>query len=148
MSELVQEHIDNMAKLSNYRRILEQDYPENSELIRTLGVTLNSSFDELYSALNNRLTFKENMNSTINEFTVTVDSNGKPKTDTAFKLSSNQATIEGLFVINVSGATDDKLLPNSGVFVSFARSENNIIINNIKGLQADKSYKVKVIAIG
>lgn len=136
-----------MARLSNFRRILEQDYPDDSELIKKLGIVLNSSFDELYSALSNRLTFRDNISSTISEVVVTVDSAGKPKAQTSFKLV-NQTTVEGLLVINVTGEKDDTLLPNSAVFVSFTKSEDNIIINNIKGLQSDKSYRIKVIVLG
>ncbi len=137
-----------MAKLSNYRRVLEQDYPDDAELIKKLGITLNSSFEELYNAMNNRLTFKENFNATMQEFTVAVDANGTPKNRTTFKLQNNQQNAEGLIVINVTGASDPTALPTSGVFVSFVKSEGNIIIQNIKGLAPDKSYSVKVIVLG
>jgi hypothetical protein len=102
----------------------------------------------LYNALNNRLTFKENFNATIQEFTVTVDANGTPRNRTTFKLSNSQQSAEGLIVINVSGASDPTSLPNAGVFVSFVKSEGNIIIQNIKGLPKDVSFKIKVIVLG
>ncbi len=137
-----------MAKLSSYRRLFGQDYPEQEELIDKIGVPINASFEELYNALNNRLTFRENINATIQEFTVTVDANGFPKNNTQFKLSTTQTTVEGLFVINVTGSKDPGLLPAAGVFVSFKRSENFIVIQNVKGLQADKQYTVKVICLG
>jgi hypothetical protein len=137
-----------MAKMSSYRRVLEQDYPEDQELIKKLGITLNSSFEEIYSALNNRLTFRDNISATIAEFTVTVDSTGTPKNRTSFKLLNNQTITEGLLVINASGASDPTLLPQAGVFVSFVRSENIIIIQNIKGLLPDNSYVIKVIVLG
>lgn len=137
-----------MAKLSSYRRLMEQDFPDDGELIKKLGITINSSFEEIYSALNNRLTIRENLNATIAEFKVAVDISGKPKNNTSFKLTNNQQTVEGLFVIDAFGTNDDTVYPNSGVFVSFVRSEQSIIIRNIKGLTPDLSYTIKVIVLG
>jgi len=137
-----------MAKLSSYRRLLEQDFPDDSELVKKLGITINSSFDELYNALNNRLTIRDNLSATIAEFTVTVNAAGTPRNNTSFKLLNNQTVVEGLLVISVSGASDPTVLPTSGLAISYVRSESNINIQNIKGLQPDKSYRVKVIVLG
>lgn len=138
-----------MAKLSSYRRLFSQDFePEQKELIEQIGTTINSSFEELYLALNNRLTIRENLSATINEFTIAVDAGGNPKNKTQFKLENGQTNVEGLFVINAFGAKNPADLPIAGVFVSFVKSENFIVIQNVKGLQADISYKIKVIALG
>lgn len=137
-----------MAKLSSYRRLFGQDYPENRDLIDQIGTPINASFEEIYSALNNRLTFRENISATIVEFGVTVDSNGYPKNDTQFKLSNGQTTVEGLIVINVTGSKDPSLLTSGGVNVKFKRNENFIIVQNVQGLQADKPYTIKAICLG
>jgi hypothetical protein len=137
------------VKLSNYRRMFEQDFsPEDRPLISKLGVSINSSFEELYNALNNKITIRDNISATIGEFTVTVDSEGIPKNKTSFKLENNQTIVEGLLVINVTGAKDSSILPTGGVFVSFVRNENFIIIQNIKGLEPEQLYKIKVIVLG
>lgn len=136
-----------MAKLSSYRRLFEQDFsPDDKALVEQLGISINASFEELYNALNNKLTIKENISSTIAEFSVTVDANGTPKNKTLFKLESSQTVVEGLLVINCTGV-DPSVFPTSGLAVSFNRSENNIVIRNIKGLQADKPYVIKVLVI-
>lgn len=134
-------------KLSSYRRLLEQDFPENEDLIKKLGITLNSSFSELYDALNNKLTFKDNISSTVTEFTVVVDPSGTPKNKTTFKLQNGQTNIEGLIVINAI-CSDTTIFPTAGVFVSFVRNESNINIQNIKGLPANQTFIVKVIVLG
>lgn len=134
--------------MSNYRRLLEQDYPEDSELIKKIGITINSSFEEIYNALNNRLTVKENLSATIASFAVTVDAFGVPKNKTQFKLLNGQTNVEGLILIDASGTTNPNLLPSSGIFVSFVRDSNNIIIKNIKGLIPDNSYTLKVLVLG
>lgn len=137
-----------MAKLSSYRRLFEQDFsPDDKALIEQLSIPVNSSFEELYNALNNKLTIKENISATIAEFTVMVDNNGTPKNRTLFKLEAHQTTVEGLLVINCTGS-EPATLPSGGIFISFSRNENFIIIQNIKGLQANKSYKVKALCLG
>ena len=136
-------------KLSSYRRLFDQDFdPQYKDLIETLSITVNASFEEIYDALSNKLSFRDNFNSTIVELTVNVNSSGVPKNDTKFKLTNSQTTFEGLLVLDAKGSEDSTLLPVSGVFVSAVKSENSIVIKNIKGLQADKPYKLKVIALG
>lgn len=134
-------------KLSSYRRLLEQDYPDNTDLIKKLGITLNSSFGELYNALNNNLTLRENFSATVQDFTVTVDVTGTPKNKTSFKLSNGQTNVEGLSVINAL-ASDPTVYPTSGIFVSFTKSESSIIVQKIKGLPSDQSFTIRVIVYG
>src|ERR1044072_6770048 len=99
-----------MAKLRSYRRLYEQDFsPEDQPLVKSLATTVNSSFEELYGALNNKLTFRENLSCTFAEFKVTVDSTGKPANKTQFKLEKNQLSVEGLIVVNAGGAADPSL---------------------------------------
>jgi hypothetical protein len=138
-----------VAKLSSYRRIVEQDYdPSYKSLITNLSTTINSSFEELYNSFNNNITFGDNINCTISSFTVTVDTNGIPTNSTSFKLANGQTTAQGLWVIDVTGAKDPTLLPSSGVFVSFVRSESSVVIKNVKGLTPGYAYTLKVLVIG
>jgi hypothetical protein len=138
-----------MAKLSSYRRLFEQDFaPDDQALISKLATTVNASFEEIYGVLNGKITLRDNISCTFAEFKVTVDSTGTPANRTQFKLNASQTTVEGLIAVNVVGANDPSLLPTGGVFVSYARNDNSIVIQNIQGLQADKPYKVKVLVLG
>ena len=138
-----------MAKLSSYRRIIEQDYDASyKSLITGLGTTVNSSFEELYNAFNNNITFGENIDCTIATFNVTVDVNGIPANSTSFKLLNGQNTVQGLWTIDASGAKDPTLLPIAGVFVSYVRNDNSIVIKNVKGLIPNYAYTLKVLVIG
>ena len=135
-------------KLPSYRRIFKNDYAEEYEgLVEKLAVSINYGFDTLYDALNQRLNFEDNISSTIAEFAVTVDGNGKPTQKTQFKLKGSQTTVQGVIVLNCFGTRDVNLLPQSGVFVSFERNENFVNINNIKGLLPNVSYTIKLLAI-
>jgi hypothetical protein len=138
-----------MAKLSSYRNLYKQDFPgPNQDLVDKLATTINPAFNELYDALNNKLTFTENFNATVGNFTITVDANGRPANATSFKLNDNQANLIGLFVINAFGAKDSSILPAGGVFVSFKKNNNYVIINTVLGLQPNISYNIKVVALG
>lgn len=136
-------------KLPNLRKIFSTDFSgDYRALMDQLGILFNGGLEPIYNALNNNLTFKDNMSSTVIEFTVTVDSTGTPKQNTSFKLANNQANLEGMLVINAFGANDATIMPTGGVFVTFARNGASVTIKNVKGLQANTAYKLKVIALG
>lgn len=101
----------------------------------------------MYDALNQKLTFQDNFLSTIAEFRVAVDQNGKPTQVTQFKLTTNQTAIQGLLVLSCIGANDPNDLPISGIFISFTKNENFVNINNIKGLKPGTLYNLKVLAL-
>ena len=138
-----------MALLSSFRRILKTDFKEEYQpLIDQLAVSVNNGFDTLYDALNGKLSFKDNILSTIAEFNVSVDANEDPRQQTQIKLKDGQQNIEGVIVLSVQGVSDSSLLPTGGLAISF--SKNNLVanINNIKGLEANKNYRIKVLILG
>lgn len=101
----------------------------------------------MYDALNKKLTFSENISSTIAEITVTVGVNGEPiKTATQFRLDDSQKSIQGLVIINCYEA-NTSAGPIGAPFISFIRNENNILIKKITGLKPNVSYVIKVLTI-
>lgn len=131
-------------KLSSYRRIFKTDYDENYQpLVEKLAVSINAGFDVLYDALNGKLSFSDNIAATIATFSVSVNSEGVPQKTTQFKLSGTQTSVEGLLVLGVTG----EFLPSGGIFIDYTKNENFVKINNIKGLQTDKNYSIKVVAL-
>lgn len=136
-------------KLPSYRRIFKTDYANDFQpLIEKLAVSINYGFDTLYNALNNNLTFSENIASTITDITISVDKDGVPaKQNTKFKLNSTQTSVNGLLVLNCYEEKTPTAGPPSAVFINFTKNENYIVINNIKGLTAGISYVIKVLAI-
>lgn len=139
-----------MAKLGSFRRIYSDDYdPEYKGLIDSFGITYNASIEALYDALNKRLTFSENFASTLATVNITVNSNGVPIRQTTLKLDDSQinASINGVVVLSAIGSRDQSLLPTGGVYVSATKSEGTLIIQNVKGLQADKAYNLTLLII-
>lgn len=137
-----------MAKLSGYRRIMKGDYAEEYRpFIEQLAVSVNNGFDTLFTALNGKLNFYDNIASTIVEIKVAVDSNGKPIQKAQFKLSNNQTNVEGILVLKITGADDPTLLAESGLAISYTLQNNVVTINNIKGLKSQNFYYIKLLAI-
>lgn len=135
-------------KIPSYRRLFKTDYKEEWQpLVEKLSVSINNAFDTIYNALNKNITFADNITSTIAEFDVTVDVNGKPTQNTQFKLDASQTSVQGLIVIDCYGTQDSTLIPDSGVFINFDKNQNFIIINKIKGLAKNTQFHLKVLMI-
>lgn len=136
-----------MSKLPSYRRIFEQDYPtQYQDLIKQLAVTLNYGFDSLYQLLNGKLTFADNMDSTIKTVTFQVDATGKPTTAVSITKASTN-TISGLIVAKVVNLTNSSTYPVGGVFISYTETTAAITIDNITGLLPNNNYSVTVITL-
>jgi hypothetical protein len=137
-----------MAKLSSYRRIIKNDYSDEYKgLVDQLSVSINNGFDTLFNAVNGKLNFYDNIASTIVEIKVTVNSSGNPIQKTQFKLNNNQTNIEGILVLRVLGYNDPNLYAMSGLSLSYTSESGVVTINNIQGLQANKIYLIKLLAL-
>lgn len=135
-----------MAQLSSYRRIFEKDFPnEYQDLVKDLSITINTSFDELYTALNGRLTLSENFLSTLTSFNVSVDSSGIPQQQTQIRYNENLTTVNGLLVIKAVATNKDNLLPSGAVFVSYTQGTGIVTINKISGLPANEIFTITVL---
>ena len=136
-----------MAKLSSYRNIYSGDFDAQYKgLIDPLATTVNAAFNELYTNFNNGITLADNIAGTLKSITLTVDASGVPTSTAQFSLNTGQTTVSGLSVIDAGGATNSSLLPTGGIFVSFVKSNNNVVVQNVKGLQANSAYTLKIMA--
>ena len=155
-----------MAVLGSYKRIYKQDYSEpNQKDFGTLSINVNDSFTAIYSALTNQVTFADNINCTITNFTATVNSAFAPKTPLVIKLSSYQKTITGLWVIGATSSGTSTVLPTGGVFLDYSinntttassnttNAGNNganpltITINSIIGIPINTPFSITAIII-
>lgn len=137
-----------MAKLSSYRRLIKTDFAQEYQpLIEQIGISVNNGFDTIFNALNGKLSFVDNILSTVVEFRVTVNDEGNPQQTTQFKLDKNQTNLIGLIVLNISGVDNPTLRALSGLAISYTPNNGIVTINNIKGLEAGKPYNIKVLAL-
>ena len=135
-----------MPKLPSFRRIRVEDYAqEDRSLVEKLSVSLNYGIEALYEALNNKLTFSDNFSSTVGVIELMVDAAGLPTSTANFSITAgNKAT--GLLIADVRGV-NEPAYPTAGVTASWTQNNSNIIINHITGLQPNKLYSIRFIAL-
>lgn len=133
-------------KLPSFRRLFAQDYgQEFKDLVDKLSGSLNYGIEVLYNALNNNITLSDNIACTVAEVVVEVNTLGNPKSSISFKLRNNQK-VEGLIVLSCVNLSNTAIYPPGAVFVNFTNNSDTIIINNIKGLDANVQYRIKLVA--
>lgn len=136
-----------MAKLPSYRRLYEQDYPEEYQsLIAQLAVSMNYGFESLYELLNGKLTLTDNTSSIITTVNIEVNSTGKPKTKTTVRKTTPDK-FQGLSVIRAVNLTNSSIFPTSSPFLSYTETTDSIVIDNITGLPADNLFQLTIFGI-
>lgn len=136
-----------MAALPSFRRIREQDYPEkDQDLVKQLSVSLNYAFDTIFQLLSGKLTFADNIASTIKEVSIKVDTTGAPQNKVSITKSTPDK-IAGLIVARVINSDNSTTYPMGGVTISYTETTSEIIINNITGLQADANWLINIITV-
>ena len=136
-----------MAKLPSFRRLYEQDYPEQyQDLIKQLAVSVNYGFEPLYELLNGKLTLLDNTASLIRDINVEVDTNGKPKAKTIIRKNGTDR-FQGFMVIKTVNLTNSNVYPTSGVAVSYTETTDSIVIDNVAGLPANNLFTLTLFGI-
>lgn len=136
-----------MAKIDNIKRILKEDFPENSrETVDKMGYVINNFMEQVISAFNKNINF-DNLNQEIKDISVTVNGSGIPTIDTNFK--NNLITkVKGIQVILAENQTNTTSYPTSCPFISFTENNKIVTIRHISGLQANNKYKLRIITFG
>ncbi len=135
-------------RLPNFRRLFSSDYKnEMKNFADQFGVIYNANNEAVYNALNNNLTFGDNFAATVAEFSVNVDTNGKPNQVTTLRMSNNQNTVGGIIVINAIGGNNSDILPTAGVYVDAIKDGSLLTIRNVRGLTPGISYRIKAVIL-
>lgn len=135
-------------RLPSFRRLIRTDFKQEFQaLVDQLSVSINIGIENLYDALNRKLTLRDNIACTVKEIDVKVDAAGTPTATTLFQMDISNR-LDGLVVLNALNQDDSSIYPTSGIFVSWTQTQNGILINNIKGLQANQTYRLKIVAFG
>lgn len=134
-------------KLGNFKRIISTDFAEEDQsMIEQLGRQLNDGIDQVYFALNSKLTFDDNFAATVKEVEVTAASNGNPTTRTSIQLN-NTNVVSGIIVISATNKSSSGVYPTGTPFISFTQSGNLLYIDNITNLQANNRYLIKIVCL-
>lgn len=138
-----------MAKLPSFKRLNKNDYdPKYYDLVDRLVVSINSGFDAVYQALNNKLTLTNNLVCGIQDFSITVDSSGIPITANTVSIPFKNA-VSVVLVGKVLNLANTSKYPDSGVLVSWSQtSRGSININHVTGLLPNTSYSLRLVIYG
>lgn len=133
-----------MGRLSNVRRIIAEDFPDEYQaIISRLGGVLNYFMEEVVELSNGNVDF-QNLDQQLIQFEVQVDSDGKPTLND--KILTNKINPNGIQVIKALNLTNNSIYPTGQPFISFTPSGNGFItINNISGLPADNKFFLTII---
>ena len=124
-------------KLPSFKRLFKGDYDEKEQnLVDKMSYTINSGIEVLYEALNRRLNFTDNFNSSQHTLTVTVDSSGKPIQTTVFTSNISGSAVGILVLKAVAGTDTVPIFPTSAPFISYSQNNKGFTISNVKGLTA------------
>lgn len=138
-----------MAKLPTLRRLFKNDFkPEYSELVEKLIVSINNGFDNIYDALNNKITLKNNILCTVKDVNVRVLSNGIPIIPLIINVGFNN-NINVVTVGKIDNITTPTIYPSSGVTISWEQTSPGFLrINHVTGLSEGQSYNIRLVVYG
>jgi hypothetical protein len=135
-------------KMGNFKRLFEKDFDESQRgLVSKLALTINGGLESMYLALAKRLTFEDNIQSTIKDIDVQVDATGKPIAKVTFKLDQTGVRATGLIILKATNLTDSQAYVNSSPFISWTQVQTGVQIDNVKGLIPYNFYTIRVLVI-
>ena len=135
-------------KIGSFKRLYEKDFDTAQQgLISKLALTINGGLETMYLALARRLTFEDNIQSTIKDIEIQVDTTGKPINKVIFKLDQTGIRANGLLLLKASNLSDSTAYVNSSPFISWTQVQTGIQVDNIKGLIPFNVYSIRVLVI-
>lgn len=142
-------------RLSNFKRLLENDYPkEFRSLVAKLAISINSGIDGVYDALNRKLTFKDNFKCVVADINLETDSSGNLNTQKSFIKLDLDGSIGYIIVGQITGSRGGKPVeaPTTAVMPIWkqendATNGNIIRFQSFTGLSASSSYTIKLILV-
>lgn len=131
-------------RLPTQKRVLREDVKGAPNWVGPLIDTLNSFMETVYQALNKNVTFFENINCTIKELTYKTPSTYPTGVDDVEFMSGLKTKATGVWVMQVIEKAN--YTPAAGpVYAPWVEDNGNIIISTITGLEADKTYTVRLL---
>lgn len=132
-----------MGQLSNVRRIVVEDFSEESrETVGKLASILNNHMEEVVELSRGNISY-ENLNQTIVKFEVTVDAQGKPTT--LIQINTGLSTYSGKVVTDVQGVNSASDVVVSAPWLDCTYQGNGLVrVNRVLGLPANKKMRVTV----
>lgn len=131
--------------LQAFRRITKTDYAaQYQDLVDQLSVSINNGFESLYQLTTNSISLKDNISCTLKTINLSVDATGNPKNTVVVSLSQTTA-VQGLVILKIDNKTNSTNYTTSGVNISYNITNSGVQVTNIKGLNPNDNYQIKVV---
>lgn len=132
-----------MAKLPIFRRIRREDIPEAPEWIDFFIVSINQFFETTYNAFNKSLTFTENMDAQINEFSLV---GGAAATNNIYRFPiSTKSRPRNLVITRINRADGSYTPLSSAPWVDWHLDGTDVVVDSIIGLTNGIRYNITLL---
>lgn len=133
-------------KLSNVRRIIVEDYPEEARpTVEKLATVINSFMDEVVSLSRNNVDF-DNLDRSLIVLDIEVNADGTPKG--IDKINTKLSTYSGNKIINVQSLKGGDNV-TSAPYLDCTNLGNGLVkINKFHGLPSSKKIRITIEFIG
>lgn len=126
-------------RLNSPRRLVKEDYPSKyADLTEKLIDPINDFMNEVYQGFNKRLNYNDNFEAFVTEIVVTGGIESNVRNELVFPIKG--ATVLRVDTLSVA---NEKLA--TAPFIQFTNGNNQITINNITGLVAGRTYRLRVV---
>lgn len=131
-----------MSQLPNVRRLMVEDFPEESrEVVSGISEILNSFMDDVVDLSRNNIDYANLARKKV-EYDVSVDANGIPLQG-ANKINVGYTNPSGAIVINVQGIQNSNDRVISTPYVDFTAIGNGFVqVNKVFGLPINKKMRI------
>lgn len=142
------------------KTILAQDFPASvqSWVGQALLYPLNLILNAIYSGMNNGFTFGENMLAAVNSVSIPVAASAYYQSPQNFASAGPASVISwqwkfgtrpvGVYLVQISDTSSTPIPIQNAVTIDWSYNAGTVILNNITGLNASKSYSATFITIG
>lgn len=133
-------------KISNVRRIIVEDYPEESRAtVEKLATVINSFMDEMVTLSRNKIDY-DNLNRSLVVLDLQVDANGTPKGIN--QINTKLTTYSGHKIINVQSLQGGDNVTSTPYLDCTPQGNGLVRVNKFHGLPASKKLRVTIEFIG
>lgn len=134
-------------RLPPLRKVLKESLKGSPDWINPVIESLNSFQEWVYQMFNKNLTFADNFQAFIKELTYTTNSSypGTPNGDVRI---STELKVKASGLILLQAVEKTTYIPAAGpVYVPWVEDNGYIVIGSIEGLEASKTYIIRLLII-
>lgn len=135
-------------KLPNFKRLTTNDFEEqDKKFVEQLGFCMNDGFQNLYDALNKKLTIDDNFLGALKDVDVRVDANGTPLVST-FVNTGISVVPKAIMVVKADNQTNSNVYPTATPWITWNATTTGIQIVNVAGIPANNTFKLRILILG